>query len=155
MKNAVLNVMTPLQRLEHIWHLPVAYLVIPVFALFNSGIALGGADWGGLMSDPVMLGVFLGLIGGKFIGVFGASLLALKMKWADLPEDTSYSQIAGVSLLAGIGFTMSIFIAQLAFADHAGLLLTAKTGILLASLLSGLAGFAWLWLAGRARVASA
>ncbi len=153
MEKSALNVMTPLQRLENIWHLPVAYLVIPVFALFNAGITLDATHWGQMMSDPVMLGVVFGLVGGKFIGVAGVSWLAIKMKLADLPRDTSFLQICGVALLAGIGFTMSMFIAQLSFGTDTESLLAAKTGILLASLLSGLAGFTWLWLAGRSRVA--
>ncbi len=154
MENAILNVMTPLQRLEHIWHLPVAYLVIPIFALFNAGIVLGAGDGMRMLADPVLLGIVFGLVVGKFIGITGASWLALKSGLVDLPEGTSFSQIAGVSLLAGIGFTMSIFIAQLAFYGHDNLLLTAKTGILLASLISGVGGFTWLWLVGAKRKAT-
>jgi len=153
-EKTVLRVMTPLQRLEHIWHLPVAYLVMPVFALFNAGIALGDAMQPEVLFSPVAFGVALGLIGGKFIGIAGTSWLALRFGIAALPEHTRFTQIAGVSLLAGIGFTMSIFIAQLAFAGHSELLLAAKTGILLASFTAGLCGFAWLWIAGRRQIVS-
>lgn len=153
MEKTVLRVMTPLQRLEHIWHLPVAYLVMPVFALFNAGIALSEAVRPEIILSPVALGIGVGLIGGKFIGITGASWLALRLKIAALPENTIFSQIAGVSLLAGIGFTMSMFIAQLAFEGHAAYLLAAKTGILLASFVAGVCGFVWLWLLGRKQAA--
>ena len=142
--NGVNGVQSPLQRLEHLWHLPVAYIVIPIFALANAGIALTSVSFSDTFTHPVVWGVSLGLILGKFIGVTGASWLVLKMGIAVLPHDTKFSQIAGVSLLAGIGFTMSIFVAQLGFESNPTLLLMAKTGILLASLLSGILGVIWL-----------
>jgi NhaA family Na+:H+ antiporter len=83
---------------------------------------------------------------GKFLGIAGASWLALKLGIALLPVQTRFSQIAGVALLAGIGFTMSIFIAELGFAAQPEYLLMAKTGVLLASLLAGVGGVIWLWL---------
>ena len=95
-----------------------------------------------------MLGVSLGLVLGKFVGITGASWLVLKLGVAELPEGTRFTQIAGVSLLAGIGFTMSIFVAQLGFGGREDLLLIAKTGILAASLLAGVVGFIWLYLVG-------
>ncbi len=140
------RVEAPLQRLEHFWHMPVAYLVIPIFALTNAGIPLTFGSMGETLNDPVMLGVLLGLVLGKFIGVTGAAWLMLKLGLAELPKDTRFVQIAGVSLLAGIGFTMSIFVAQLGFGDNAEMLLMAKTGILAASLLAGVAGFVWLYM---------
>lgn len=151
LENGVHSVEAPLQRLEHIWHMPVAYLVIPVFALANAGIALDFDSLGGTLTHPVTLGVSLGLVLGKFIGITGFSWLVLKLGLAELPKDTRFSQIAGVSLLAGIGFTMSIFVAQLGFSDREDLLLMAKTGILLASLLSGLLGYIWLYLVSKPR----
>jgi NhaA family Na+:H+ antiporter len=129
----------------------VAFLVIPVFALFNAGIPL---DFGSLretLSHPVTLGVGLGLIVGKFVGITGASWLALKLGAGQLPAGTRFSQIAGVSLLGGIGFTMAIFIAELGFARQPDYLLMAKTGILTASLLAGMAGYVWLYLASGRR----
>jgi NhaA family Na+:H+ antiporter len=147
--NGVTAVQAPLQRLEHLWHLPVAMLVIPVFAFFNAGIPLAAGTLGDTLAHPVTLGVAAGLVVGKFAGITGASWLALKLGLAELPKDTRFAQIAGVSLLAGIGFTMSIFIAELGFADEPEYLLMAKTAILGASLVSGLAGFACLWLLGR------
>lgn len=145
----VRGVQTPLQRLEHIWHLPVAFIVIPIFALFNAGIPLQFGALGDTLSHPVMLGVMLGLLLGKFIGITGASWLALRFGIGQLPSGTRFSQIAAVSVLGGIGFTMSIFIAELGFAAQPEFLLMAKTGVLAASLLAGVLGFAWLWWLGR------
>ena len=147
LENGVHSVETPLQRLEHIWHIPVAYIVIPIFALANAGIPLAIGSMRESLTDPVMLGVSLGLVLGKFVGITGASWLMLKLGLAALPKDTRFTQIAGVSLLAGIGFTMSIFVAQLGFGAREDLLLMAKTGILAGSLLAGVAGFIWLYVA--------
>lgn len=144
--NGVAAVQTPLQRLEHIWHLPVAFFVIPVFAFFNAGIPLDLAAFPATLSHPVALGVIAGLMLGKFVGVAGASYLALRMGIGQLPAGTRFAHIAAVSLLAGIGFTMSIFIAELAFAEQPDKLLMAKIGVITASVLSGLGGIAWLWL---------
>ncbi|HED33565.1 MAG TPA: sodium:proton antiporter, partial [Gammaproteobacteria bacterium] len=149
LENGVHSVEAPLQRLEHVWHMPVAYLIIPVFALANAGVPLALDSLGETLTHPVMLGVSLGLILGKFIGISGASWLVLKLGIAELPKDTRFTQIAGVSLLAGIGFTMSIFVAQLGFSGREDLLLMAKTGILAASLLAGIAGFIWLYLVSK------
>jgi len=140
------SVGVPLQRLEHAWHMPVAYLIIPIFALANAGIPMSFGSLGETVTHPVMVGVSLGLILGKFIGITGVSWLVLKLGIAELPKDTRFTQIAGVSLLAGIGFTMSIFVAQLGFSHSEELLLMAKTGILLSSLLAGVAGYVWLYL---------
>ena len=149
LSNSVHRVQAPLQRLEHDWHMPVAYLVIPIFALANAGIPLEFSSLGESMAHPVVLGVSFGLILGKFIGITGASWLVLKLGMADLPKDTRFTQIAGVSLLAGIGFTMSIFVAQLGFGERQDLLLMAKTGILFASLLAGISGFIWLYVVSK------
>lgn len=145
------GVQTPLQRLEHGWHLPVAFVVIPIFALFNAGIPLHSGELGATLMHPVMLGVMLGLLLGKFIGITGACWLALQLGIGQLPSDTRFAQIAAVSVLGGIGFTMSIFIAELGFADQQEYLLMAKTGVLAASLLAGVLGFVWLWWLGRGR----
>ena len=149
LENGVHSVETPLQRLEHVWHMPVVYVVIPIFALANAGIPLSLDSLSESFTHPVMLGVMLGLTIGKFLGITGMSWLALRLGVAELPEDTRFGQIAGVSFLAGIGFTMSIFIAELGFVAREDLLLIAKTGILIASLLAGIVGYVWLYLVGR------
>lgn len=153
--NGVLAVQTPLQRLEHLWHLPVAFLVIPVFALFNAGIPLRIDALATTLAHPVTLGITAGLVAGKFIGITGASALALWLGLAQLPTGVRFAHIAAVSLLAGIGFTMSIFIAELGFGNDPALLVMAKTGVLVASALGGLLGVAWLALLARGRHAAA
>ena len=145
LENGVHKVETPSQRLEHSMHMPVAFLVIPIFAFINAGIPLDFSAMSNTLNHPVTMGVVLGLVLGKFIGIPGACWLALKLGFGQLPAKTRFSQIAGVALLAGIGFTMSIFIADLGFADQPEYLLMAKTGILIASLLAGMGGFLWLW----------
>ncbi len=151
MENGVNSVQPPLQQLEYQWHLPVALLVIPVFALVNAGIPLNGDTLGAALAHPVSLGIMLGLVAGKTIGITLASWLALALGIGQLPAGTRFSQIVGVSLLAGIGFTMAIFIAELAFAGRPAELLMAKMGVLLASLLAGSLGTLWLLVCSRQR----
>jgi len=129
---------TPLQRLEHILHPWVSYCIMPIFALANAGVALKG-DLLFIFTQPVTLGIMAGLIFGKQIGVFTASYIAVKLKWADLPSGMSWKRLYGLSWLAGIGFTMSLFIASLAFTTSE-FITEAKAGILLASLISGIVG---------------
>ena len=140
---------TPLQRLEHLYHLPVALLVIPIFALANAGVPIAFDTIWAALHHPVTLGVTIGLVLGKFLGITGSCWLALKLNIGQLPEHTEFRHIAGVSLLGGIGFTMSLFIAELAFAGHAEQLLMAKLGILCASLVAGVLGYVWLLLTTR------
>ncbi|WP_412060568.1 Na+/H+ antiporter NhaA [Rubrivirga sp. IMCC45206] len=128
----------PLQRLEHGLHGFVAFFVMPVFALANAGVALG-ADALALATDPVALGIALGLIVGKPVGVMLLSFVAVKTRVASLPSGVTWGHVLGVSFLAGIGFTMSMFIANLAFGEGP-LLDSAKAGILGASLISGALG---------------
>lgn len=144
LENGIHGVVTPLQRLEHDMHMPVAFLIIPVFALINAGIPIDFASLADTLSHPVTLGVGLGLVLGKFIGIAGACWLALRLGIGQLPSGTRFSQIAGVALLGGIGFTMAIFIAELGFAQQPELLLMAKTGIIFASLIAGVGGYIWL-----------
>lgn len=153
LENGVHMVETPLQRLEHSMHTPVAFLIIPLFALANAGIPVEFASLGETLMHPATISVMVGLILGKFIGIAGFSFVAIKLGWGKLPQGVSFSQIAGVSLLAGIGFTMSIFIAELAFAGQAEYLLMAKTGILFASIIAGVGGYLWLYLAGKKNTA--
>lgn len=129
---------TPLTRLEHTLHPWVAFFIMPVFALANAGVALGG-EIGATLTSPVTLGVILGLFFGKQIGILAAAWISTRTGLAVLPSGVNLRQIWGVSMLCGIGFTMSLFIAGLAFAD-AALLDSAKVGILAASLLSGAIG---------------
>lgn len=137
-------VQAPLQRLEHAMHMPVAFLIVPVFAFINAGIPVDLGDLAITLAHPVTLGVGLGLVVGKFVGIAGASWLALRLGIGQLPAGTRFSQIAGVAMLGGIGFTMAIFIADLGFAGAPDQLLMAKTGIILASLVAGTGGYLWL-----------
>ncbi len=148
LEHGVHKVETPLQRLEHTFHLPVAFLVIPIFALANAGVPIEFATMGDAISHPVTMGVMLGLIAGKVVGVSGFTWVAAKMGICSLPSGVTFLHIFGVSLLAGIGFTMSIFIAELAFNGHPEMLLMAKTGILFASLVAGILGYLCLYLLG-------
>ena len=149
LENGVHLVETPLQRLEHGMHAPVAFLIIPLFALANAGVPINFSSLGDTLSHPVTISIMAGLILGKFIGIAGGSWLAIKLGLCKLPQGVSFSQIAGVSLIAGIGFTMSIFIAELAFPGQEEYLLMAKSGILFASILAGVCGSIWLYLAGK------
>ncbi len=133
---------SPLHRLEHGLSPWVAFAVLPVFGFANAGVSLAGAGAAALTST-VSWGVALGLIVGKQIGVFGAAWLSVRAGWASLPRGATWLQLYGVSMLCGIGFTISLFIAMLAFPDEA-MLNAAKTGVLAGSLISGLAG--WLML---------
>ncbi|CAA6812906.1 MAG: Na+/H+ antiporter NhaA type [uncultured Sulfurovum sp.] len=135
---------TPAARLEHDLHLPVALLVIPFFALANAGISIDFNSIGSTIMTPVSLGVIAGLILGKVLGIFGVAWLAIKLKIATLPMGSNLSQIFGVAFLGGIGFTMSIFVAELAFLESPELIFQAKVGILSASLFTGLFGYFWL-----------
>lgn len=144
-EHCIHSVETPLQRLEHTMHKPVAFLVIPVFALTNAGIYIDWSGIGELLLHPLTLGVMAGLLLGKLIGIAGISYLVVKLGWARLPEGVSFSHLVGAGLLGGIGFTMSIFIAELAFVGQDQFLLMAKTGILCASVVAGVSGLLWLY----------
>jgi len=146
LESGVHLVQAPAQVLEHKMHLPSAYLIIPIFSLANAGIPI---DWSALaltLSHPVTIGIAVGLLLGKLLGIAGFSWLAVKLRLCALPRELNFRHIIGVGLIGGMGFTMSIFIAELGFAHHAHNLLMAKTGILLASLVAGIAGYLWLYL---------
>lgn len=130
----------PLQRLEHNLHPWVSFFIMPVFALANAGVRMEG-NIGGMLSDPVTLGIIFGLVIGKQLGITSFIWLAVKSRLAVLPRGITWLQIYGVGWLAGIGFTMSLFIAGLAFTSETAVI-PAKFGILLASLICGCAG--WL-----------
>ncbi len=130
---------SPLERLLSRLHPWSSFVVLPLFALANAGVALSSDLLSGLMSNPVALGVILGLVAGKPLGVVGAAALAMVTGAARMPRGVGWFELLGVSLLAGVGFTVSIFIAGLAFTDPA-ITDTAKVGILVASLLAGVLG---------------
>lgn len=132
----------PLQNLEHGLVPLVTFLVLPVFALANAGVSLSGVGVDAL-SGGIALGVIVGLVIGKPVGIFAFVWGAVRMGWADLPAGVSWRQVAGIGLLGGIGFTMALFIAGLAFTSAAELE-AAKVGILVASVLAGVVGLALL-----------
>lgn len=140
MENACEAAQAPLQRIEHELHDWVAFFIIPVFALANAGVHLGG-NLGGAFGDPVTLGIILGLVVGKPIGITLFAWLSVRTGLADLPASVTWRAVRGVSLLGGIGFTMSLFIAGLAFPGAPQLNEDAKIGIFVASLVAGIAGF--------------
>ncbi len=143
-KDRIDAVGSPAARLEHDLHLPVSLIVIPLFALANAGISIDFSSIGETIVTPVSTGIIAGLILGKVLGIFGVAWIAIKAGIAKLPEGSSMSQIFGVAFLGGIGFTMSIFVADLAFLGNAALIFQAKVGILAASLFAGLFGYSWL-----------
>jgi Na+/H+ antiporter len=128
----------PLHRLESALHPWVTFLIMPLFALANAGVSLSG-DLGQIMIQPITLGVALGLMLGKPIGVTLTSWLGVRIGLASLPEKVSWKHIHGAGWLAGIGFTMSLFMTGLAFTDDVRLT-AAKLGILVASLCAGIVG---------------
>jgi len=144
LENGVHSVESPLQRLEHAMHMPVAFIIIPLFALANAGIPVDMSSLGQTLLHPVSMGVMAGLILGKLMGVAGITWLAVKLGLGKLPEGMTGYHLIGVGFLAGIGFTMSIFIAELGFSDNAEYLLMAKTGVLFASIFAGTCGYLWL-----------
>ena len=137
------KVLTPLQRFEHKLHPWTAFFIIPVFALANAGVTLHGIDVFSALFNSISIGIILGLFLGNQIGIFLFTFIAVKMKLASLPEGVNWKNLYGTSILAGTGFTMSLFIAGLAFTDPY-LLDISKIGILTGSLLSGTVGFVFL-----------
>lgn len=137
-----------LHRLEHALHKPVAFLIVPVFGLANAGVSFADLTAEALVA-PLTLGVALGLLAGKLVGVFGSAAITIRLRLADLPMGAGWLQMVGVSLLCGIGFTMSLFIGMLSFASDPLLQDEVKIGILGGSVLAGLAGYAMLRVAER------
>lgn len=151
LEEACADVQTPLARLEHLLHPWVAFFIMPVFALANAGVVLSGDMLGMAFGSAVTWGVILGLVLGKQLGVMLFAWIAVKNGWAIMPTGVTWRQIYGVAWLTGIGFTMSLFIGGLAF-DTALLLDSAKIGILVASLLSGIGGWLLLRSSSKAHV---
>jgi NhaA family Na+:H+ antiporter len=131
---------SPLHRLEHGLHPWSAYLIVPLFGFANAGVSLAGVSPGVLLT-PLPLGIAAGLFLGKQIGIFGSIWIAVKTGFARRPGQAGWAQIYGVALLAGIGFTMSLFIGGLAFPGRPELVDEVKIGVLAGSILSALAGF--------------
>ncbi|MCG7360106.1 Na+/H+ antiporter NhaA [Roseomonas sp. ACRSG] len=131
---------SPLHKLEHALSKPVAFIIVPIFGFANAGVSFTGIS-GDVLLAPLTLGVALGLLLGKVVGVFGFSTLMIRLKLADLPAGASWGQLLGVAILCGIGFTMSLFIGLLAFAEQPLLQAEVKFGILGGSILAGLLGY--------------
>lgn len=148
-------VQAPAQLLEKQLHLPSAFLIIPIFALANAGVPIEFSEIGSIVMEPVTLGIVAGLVLGKLIGIAGFTWIAVKLKIASLPSSLNFKHIIGAALMGGIGFTMSIFIAELAFTNSPTDLLMAKTGVLLASLIAGISGFLWLYLTSKPKAENA
>jgi NhaA family Na+:H+ antiporter len=133
------SVESPLQRLEHSLHPWVIYAIMPIFALANAGVAFGNSDLISALTSPMALGIIAGLVLGKPLGIVGFSWLTIRLGLAELPSGLRMRHLVGGGFLAGIGFTMSLFIVNLAF-PTGSFLNNAKVGVLAASLLSGVIG---------------
>ncbi len=133
-------------ELEHSLHFPVNYIILPVFAFVNTGVGFGGMSFKDL-TDTITLGIALGLLAGKTLGIFLFSYISSKVGIGKLPDGVDAKSLLGVSILGGIGFTMSLFIGSLAFECQNGIcfdIVDERVGILLGSLLSGIIGFIYL-----------
>lgn len=149
MERSAAAVQSPLQRIEHGLTPWVTFAIIPIFALANAGIDLRGVAWSQVLTNSVTIGVLAGLVLGKFAGISLFSWLAVRLGLARLPSGVQWKHLLGAAWLGGIGFTMSLFIAQLAFRSPE-IVEQAKLGILLGSALSAAVGLAWLFWAGSA-----
>lgn len=140
---------SPSHRLENALHKPVAFLILPLFALANTGVVLD-ASLLSSMIEPNSLGIIGGLVIGKPVGILSCTLLALWLGWCVLPEDLSWHHVLGAGMLGGIGFTMSIFITNLAFSTQAEMIDASKLAVFVASLAAGVLGAVWLaWVGGK------
>ena len=133
---------SPLKSLEHNLHSLVAFIVLPVFAFANAGISFAGIGIEQVMA-PVPLGIIVGLVVGKQLGVFGFCFIAIKLGWANLPTNVNWRLLYGVAILCGVGFTMSLFIGSLAFEQDNGaaLIYQDRLGIVIGSIISGILGY--------------
>jgi Na+:H+ antiporter, NhaA family len=138
---------SPSHRLEHFLHKPVAFFILPLFALANTALVIP-PDWMGQLASANSLGIMIGLSLGKPFGIVLFSFIAVTVGVCKLPEELTWRHIVGAGMIGGIGFTMSIFITNLAFVNQTALIDASKIAVLLASLASGFLGFAWLrWIA--------
>ncbi|HEV2612938.1 MAG TPA: Na+/H+ antiporter NhaA [Noviherbaspirillum sp.] len=138
---------SPSHRLEHFLHKPVAFVILPIFALANTAIVIGG-DWAQELLSENSLGIIAGLVAGKPLGITLMCVVAVALGICKLPLDLQWRHIFGAGLLGGIGFTMSIFITNLAFTGENAVINASKMAILLASLAAGMTGFLWLKIFG-------
>jgi NhaA family Na+:H+ antiporter len=136
-----------LEQVEHALKPWVSYAIVPIFAFANAGVPLGGMSVSTLTA-PIPLGIIAGLFVGKQLGVFGAAMIAIKLRVAQLPANASTAQLYGIAILTGVGFTMSLFIGTLAFEDET-LMAQVRIGVLVASVLSGLVAWLVLMIAAR------
>jgi NhaA family Na+:H+ antiporter len=146
--------LSPLDRIEHKLHLWSSFAIIPLFALANAGVEVTGEMVSGALSEPVVLGIVFGLVIGKTFGILGATYIAVRSGLGRLPRHTTWRDITGLAMAGGIGFTVALFVANLAFASGATsgslvegevpLIDYAKAGILLGSLIAGLLSYAFL-----------
>lgn len=141
LEHACHDAMSPLQRMEHEMHHWVIFAVMPIFALANAGITLSPADLGAALNQPATLGIAAGLLLGKPLGITLFAWLAVRLGLAELPAGARWAQVLGLGLLGGIGFTMSLFITNLAYEATPELVAAAKVGIFSASLLAGIVGY--------------
>ncbi|PJE79706.1 Na(+)/H(+) antiporter NhaA [invertebrate metagenome] len=142
---------SPLKALQHHLHSKVNYFILPVFAFANAGVEINTAMLNNLL-NPVPMGIIAGLFIGKQLGIFGFTLIAVKLGMARLPSGANWFQMYGIAVLCGIGFTMSLFISSLAFDDvTTGYIVADRLGILTGSVISGIFGFILLYFAGRSR----
>jgi Na+:H+ antiporter, NhaA family len=139
---------SPSHRLEHVLHFPVAFVILPIFALANTGIVIG-AGWIEELVSSNSLGIIAGLVLGKPLGITLTCLGAVLLGACRLPLDLNWRHVFGAGILGGIGFTMSIFITNLAFASNPALINASKMAILIASLTAGVIGFTWLKVFGQ------
>jgi NhaA family Na+:H+ antiporter len=142
-------VQSPQQRMEHHLSPWVTFGVIPLFAMANAGLDLLAMPFRDVIVQPVTLGVMLGLIFGKFVGISGFAWLAVRLGLARLPDGVQWRHILGAAWLCGIGFTMSLFIAQLAFTTSPRLFEEARLGIIMSSVIAAIVGLTWLYLSAR------
>ncbi len=137
----------PLERLETSLTNWSSFLIVPVFALANAGVRISGGAISGAFSDPVMLGVFFGLVVGKPVGVIGAAWLAIKLGLGRMPSKSTWRHMVGIGLMAGIGFTVALFVSALSFDPGTDFADSAKIAIFAASIVAGVAGLLWMRLA--------
>jgi NhaA family Na+:H+ antiporter len=139
---------TPLRRWENALETPVVLFVMPIFALVNAGIPIGYKTLTTIGHNSLSLGILLGLVAGKSIGISFFTWIVLRLNLGALPQNVNMNHVIGIGLLGGMGFTMSIFIAGLGFDNNPEALLSAKSAILLSSLIAGISGYVWLRLRG-------